>query len=59
MQTVIVRLSDPSGDGKLHGLVEIVGTSRSEAFTDDQELLGLLHDAIGRPAARETGHGAT
>jgi hypothetical protein len=47
MRTVIVRLSAPSGDGKLHGLVEVVGTSGSAAFTDDDELLALLHDAGG------------
>jgi hypothetical protein len=45
MQTVIVRLSPPSGDGQLHGIVEIVGAGQSAPFTDDAALLDHLHDA--------------
>ncbi len=45
MQTVIVRLSPPSGDGQLHGLVEVVGTGESVPFADDTDLLGHLHRA--------------
>ena len=45
MRTVILRLSGPSGDGQLHGLAEIVGSGTSTAFTDDHDLLTLLHDA--------------
>lgn len=56
MQTVIVRLSAPSGDGKLHGLVEVVGASRTAAFANDDELLELLHEAGGL-AAERSGHG--
>ena len=45
MRTVIVRLSSPSGDGKLHGRVEVVGGD-SAVFADDAELLDHLHRAI-------------
>lgn len=41
VRTVIVRLSPPSGDGRLHGLVEVVG-GEAVAFTDD-DLLAALH----------------
>jgi hypothetical protein len=44
VRTVIVRLSPPSGDGQLHGRVEIVGGD-SAIFTDDEELLAQLHRA--------------
>ncbi len=44
MRTVIVRLSPPSGDGQLHGRVEIVGGD-SGIFTNDRELLATLHRA--------------
>ena len=50
MRTVIVRLSPPSGDGKLHGLVEVVG-GESTPFTDDAELLDQLHKANARNEA--------
>jgi hypothetical protein len=45
VRTVILRLSGPSGDGKLHGLAEVVGTGSSTTFTDDDTLLSLLHAA--------------
>lgn len=45
MRTVVVRLSPPSGDGLLHGLVEVVGTGDSVPFVDDGDLLVLLHEA--------------
>jgi hypothetical protein len=47
MRTVILRLSGPSGDGKLHGLAEVVGTGSSTTFSDDDTLLSLLHAASG------------
>ena len=50
MRTVIVRLSPPSGDGKLHGLLEVVG-GESSTFTDDAELLDQLHKANARSEA--------
>jgi hypothetical protein len=50
VRTVIVRLSPPSGDGKLHGLLEVVG-GESMAFTDDAELLDQLHEANARNEA--------
>lgn len=52
MQTVIVRLSAPSGDGRLHGLVEVVGRRTSEVFTDDDELLTLIRKA-GQGSAKQ------
>jgi hypothetical protein len=45
VRTVILRLSEPSGDGQLHGRVEVVGTGDARTFTDDHALLSLLHDA--------------
>jgi hypothetical protein len=50
MRTVIVRLSDPSGDGQLHGLVEVVGEPDPRPFTDDGHLLELLRDVGQEPA---------
>jgi hypothetical protein len=50
VRTVIVRLSPPSGDGKLHGLLEVVGGD-STTFTDDAELLDQLHQANARSEA--------
>jgi hypothetical protein len=53
MRTVILRLNGPSGDGKLHGLAEVVGTGSSRAFTDDATLLSLLHAACGSAPGSE------
>ena len=50
MRTVIVRLSPPSGDGKLHGRLEVVG-GESTTFTDDADLLEQLHQANARSEA--------
>ena len=45
MRTVILRLSDVTDDGQLHGVAEVVGSETSRVFTDDASLLCLLHDA--------------
>jgi hypothetical protein len=58
MRTFVVRLwTAPRGlDGEpdeldgLRGVVEQLGTRRSEAFRDEDELLAFLH---GRPVERE------
>lgn len=55
MRTVIVRLNGPSGDGRLHGLVEVVGTGASVAFTDDEQLLEVLHETRDRAEAERPG----
>jgi hypothetical protein len=57
MRTVIVRLSAPSGDGKLHGLVEVVGTNTSMAFANDDQLLAMLHSADETPEHQRSGIG--
>jgi hypothetical protein len=54
MRTVILRLSDPSGDGQLHGRAEVVGTGDENTFTNDETLLHLLHDACAGAAAGES-----
>jgi hypothetical protein len=59
MRTVIVRLSPPSGDGRLHGLVEVVGTGDSVPFTDDGDLLVLLHEASNGRHDRHSARQAT
>jgi hypothetical protein len=53
VRTVILRLSEPCGDGQLHGRVEVVGTGDASTFTDDRALLSLLHAATGVDAGSQ------
>jgi hypothetical protein len=55
VRTVIVRLSEPSGDGELHGLVEFLGRDRPAPFVDDAGLLRLLHEEHGPSGAERAG----
>ncbi len=46
MRTVILRLSGAAIDGGLHGVLEVVGTDGSTAFSGDEALLALLHASL-------------
>ena len=47
MRTVIVRLTGPAGDGRLHGIAEVVGVDEAVPFSDEASLLALLHRVEG------------
>jgi hypothetical protein len=57
VRTVIVRLSEPSGDGRLHGLVEAIGDAHPRPFPDEHTLLRLLKSVAEDTAQTAMGPG--